>query len=609
MKLFRFTLLTIFFALSIVAQPNQTSVAVVGPPQQPQETYPPHPDSQVQPNVPKGEVLKFTFENSKIFPGTTREYSVYVPAQYKPDTSACVYVNQDGLQWDADKVFDNLIHKKEMPITIGVFVRPGIVKAPSYTARTNPNDPRDTNAALDRFNRSFEYDGLGDAYARFILEEILPDVETKKTSDGRAIRLSKNGNDRAIGGSSSGAIAAFTAAWERPDAFSRVFSAIGTYVGLRGGDRYHTLLRKYEPKPLRIFLQSGTNDNNHYGGDWWMANQTMERSLTFAGYEVKHVWGEGGHNGKHGTALFPDAIRWLWKDWPNPVKVGVSKNQVLTDLLLPGEGWQMVGEGYKFSEGPVANAKGEVFFADGSSNNIWKVALDGKLTQFATNTQGVYGMAFGPDGKLYGAASNGQKVFSYDTSGQVTTVTSELKGNDIVVANNGNIYVTDPKGYEPQSNIWLIKPNGEKKIVDTGLRFSNGITISPDQTLLYVAEMRTHWVWSYQIQPDGTLTHKQKYYWLHVADTADDSGADGMRVDRDGRLYVATRLGVQICDQAGRVNAILTTPNGKSSNLTFGGPDFDTLYVTAGDKVYKRKLKVKGANAWDKPNKPAAPRL
>src|SRR5262249_28233223 len=150
------------------------------------------------------------------------------------------HVNQDGIQFNAPAVFDELIAKGEMPVTIGVFVRPGVVKAPS-------------DKALDRFNRSYEYDGLGDAYARFILNELLPDVETKTTSDGRPIRLSKSGNDRSIGGSSSGAIAAFTAAWERPDGFTRVFSAIGTFVGLRGGNVYPTLIRKYEPKPIRIF--------------------------------------------------------------------------------------------------------------------------------------------------------------------------------------------------------------------------------------------------------------------------------------------------------------------------------------------------------------------
>ncbi len=576
---------------------------------QPTESYPTHPDSVVQPGVPKGEVMKFTFENSKIFPGTWREYWVYVPAQYTPDKPACVYVNQDGVQWNAPVVFDNLIQKKEMPITIGVFVMHGRVLAPQYTARTNPNDPKDTNAALDRFNRSFEYDGLGDNYARFILEEILPEVETKKTSDGRAIRLSKSGNDRAIGGSSSGAIAAFTAAWERPDAFSRVFSAIGTYVGLRGGDYYHTLLRKFEPSPLRIFLQDGSNDQNIYAGDWWMANQTIERALAFAGYDIQHAWGEGGHSGRQGTAIFPDVMRFLWKDYPNPIKAGESKNVFLKDLLIPGEGWQLVSEGYKFTEGPATNTKGEVFFNDVSNSKTYKVSLDGKVSEFITDTKRRDGQNFGPDGKLYQVTVGELKITAYDPDGKGTMVAEGFQGNDIVVANNGNIYVTNPNTAPEPSKVWLIKPNGEKKIVDSGLTFPNGVTLSPDQTLLYVDDARSHWVYSYQIQPDGSLAHKQKYYWLHESDMAEDAASDGMRVDRDGRLYVATKMGIQICDQAGRVNAIIPTPNGKVANLTFGGENFDILYAMCGDKVYKRKLKVKGAFGWDKPNKPTNPRL
>ncbi len=254
---------------------------------------------------PKGEVIQYTFDQSKIFPGTVRDYWIYVPKQYDPAKPACLYVNQDGRQFNAPKVFDELIHKKEMPVVIGVFVTPGRVKAPS-------------NEAMDRFNRSYEYDGLGDNYARFLLEELLPEVETRKTADGRPIRLSKDGNDRCIAGSSSGAICAFTAAWERPDSFRRVFSSIGTYVGLRGGNVYPTLIRKYEPKPIRIFLQDGSSDLNIYGGDWWMANQEMERALIFAGYEVNHDWGTGGHNGQHATKIFPDAMRWLWKDCPGP---------------------------------------------------------------------------------------------------------------------------------------------------------------------------------------------------------------------------------------------------------------------------------------------------
>jgi len=262
-----FFLSFVFCQFSICAQTNS-------------ESYPVDSASLEHPGVPKGEVLKFTYEQSKIYPGTWREYWVYVPAQYKGDQPACVYVNQDGIQWKAPTVFDNLIYRKEMPVTIGVFVSPGRVPADSGSN------------ALHRYNRSFEYDGTNDAYSRFILTEILPEVEKQKTSDGRAIKLSKNGNDRAIGGSSSGAVCAFTAAWEHPEAFSRVFSAIGTYIGLRGGDRYPVLVRKYEPKPIRVFLQDGTNDLNIYAGDWWKANEMMERSLTFAGYEVNHEWGE-----------------------------------------------------------------------------------------------------------------------------------------------------------------------------------------------------------------------------------------------------------------------------------------------------------------------------
>src|SRR3954471_2613761 len=257
--------------------------------------------------VPKGEVTKYTFEGSKIFPGTVRDYWVYVPKQYDPARPACLHVNQDGVQFNAPAVFDELIQAKEMPVVIGVFVRPGVVKATSADA-------------LDRFNRSYEYDGLGDNYARFLIEELLPEVEKKTAPDGRPIRLSRDGNDRAIAGSSSGAIAAFTAAWERPDSFRRVFSAIGTFVGLRGGNVYPTLIRKTEPKPLRIFLQDGSTDLNQAGGDWWMANQEMERALTFTGYEVAHAWGTGGHNGQHATEIYADAQRWLWKGWPQPIQ-------------------------------------------------------------------------------------------------------------------------------------------------------------------------------------------------------------------------------------------------------------------------------------------------
>ncbi len=564
------------------------------------DEYPAHPDAVVRPGVPVGELLKRELAGAKVFPGTTREITVYVPQQYDPARPACVYVNQDRVQWNAPVVFDNLIARGELPVLIGVFVAPGVVKA------------TEAATALDRFNRSYEYDGLGDAYARFLLEEVLPFVETLTTRDGRPIRLSPLGRDRAIGGSSSGAIAAWTAAWERPDAFTRVFSAIGTYVGLRGGDRYPTLVRKFEPKPLRVFLQDGANDHNIYGGDWWMANQAMQRALEFAGYDVKHVWGEGGHNGRHATALFPDAMRWLWRDWPRPVaSAAATKNQVLATLLIPGEDWQLISEGYRLTEGTAPNARGEVYFTDIPNSKAYKISLDGQVSLVRENTQRANGQAFGPDGRLYVVEVGAQRVVAIDGAGRLSVIAEGIAGNDVVVAHNGNAYVTNPPGgaSNDPSKIWLIAPDGRKQVVDTGLRYANGVTLSPDQSLLYVADYRSHWVYSYQVQRDGTLAHKQRYFHLHEPDAEDMSYADGLKVDRAGLVYVATRLGIQVCDQAGRVNAIIPTPNGRITNLCFGGPNFDVLYATCVDKVYRRKLNTRGVHAWEAPSKPAAPRL
>lgn len=563
------------------------------------ESYPIDSASVEHAGVPKGEIIKFTFDQSKIFPGTWRECWVYVPKQYKPEKPACVYVNQDGIQWKAPTVFDNLIHKNEIPVTIGVFITPGKVLA--------DNDA----TTLDRFNRSFEYDGLGDAYARFLLTEIFPEVEKIKTSDGRAIHLSKNGNDRAIGGSSSGAVCAFTAAWEHPEEFSRVFSAIGTYTGLRGADRYPILVRKYEPKAIRIFMQDGSNDLNIYAGDWWKANESMERALTFSGYEVNHVWGEGGHNGNQGTAVFPQAMRWLWKDWPKKVTKGNSKNQFLTDLLIPGEDWELVGQDYKFTEGTAANAKGEVYYQDIPTSKTYKVGLDGKLVVLNVDAKRASGTCFGPEGKRYTTAGGTKQILSYDANEKEMVLADSIGGNDLVIAKNGNIYITSPDGSAKPGKLYLVRPNGEKVIVDDGLKFPNGVTLSPDQTQLYATESASHWVWVYKIKPDGTLTYKQKYGWLHSPDTEENAWSDGLKCDTAGRIYVTSRIGIQVMDQLGRVNAIIPAPpaNGQTSNVCFGGPGFNVLYVSSGDKVFRRKLRTRGANTFADPVKPVKPRM
>ena len=328
----RDALLTSLFLLGSVPSFSQAP----GAPPAIDETVPPASDDYSLPTdakpiagVAQGTTFKFELTDSKIFPDTTRTITVYVPAEYQGDKPACVYVGLDGLGFNAATVFDNLIGQHAMPITIAIGVSPGVVASASP-----PDSPR--------FDRSFEFDSRSDQLARFLLEEVIPAVERHTAAQGRAIRLSTDPNDRAIGGGSTGAIAAFTVAWERPDAFRRVFSAIGTYVGMRGGEQYYVLVRKTDPKPLRIFMQDGVHDEWPGGpemGDWWMSNQTMNRALEFAGYDVRHTWGAGTHNGNQAASLFPDAMRWLWRDWPAPIRAGEPGNPVLKTILQPGEDW------------------------------------------------------------------------------------------------------------------------------------------------------------------------------------------------------------------------------------------------------------------------------
>ncbi len=263
--------------------------------------FPLGPDSKRQEGVPKGKIEKHTWR-SKIFDGTIREYYVYVPAQYDGSTPACVMVFQDGAAYVKEDgehrtpiVFDNLIHKKEMPVTIGIFVNPG------HKGDELPKQ----NWKAD--NRSFEYDTLSDQYARFLLEEILPEV-------GKRYKLSDDPTRRAIGGISSGGICAWTVAWERPDAFRKVLSHVGSFTNIRGGHVYPFLIRKTDPKPIRAFLQDGDKDLDNRHGNWWLSNLQMEAALKFAKYDHKFVGGHGGHNGAHGGQILPESLRWLWRD-------------------------------------------------------------------------------------------------------------------------------------------------------------------------------------------------------------------------------------------------------------------------------------------------------
>ena len=263
------------------------------------EDYRPGPDAEPKEGVPKGVVTQYEW-SSTIFPGTVRDYWVYVPAQYDGSSPAAVLICQDGGGFVREKgafraptVLDNLIHSGDIPVTIGIFINPGVV-------------PPAEEGQSPRKNRSFEYDTLSDQYARFLLEEILPEV-------GKNYRLSEKPADRVICGNSSGGICAFTAAWERPDAFGKVISHIGSFTNIRGGHVYPALVRKSDPKPIRVFLQEGENDLDNLHGNWPLANQQMAAALTFANYDHRFVYGEGAHDGNHGGAILPESLRWLWR--------------------------------------------------------------------------------------------------------------------------------------------------------------------------------------------------------------------------------------------------------------------------------------------------------
>ena len=281
------------------------------------------PDSMIDQDVPQGTIEEFTHLDSKIYPGTKRRFYTYVPKQYDPSKPAALMVFQDGHayvnrngEYRAPVVMDNLIDAGQIPVTIGVFVDPGhkkdkLPEKPGW--RPSPE------------NRAHEYDRLSDDYVRFLLEEILPKVESK-------YKITKDPAGRAICGASSGGICAFTAAWEKPDQFSKVISHIGSFVNIRHGDTYPGIIRKTEKKPIRVYLQDGSNDLDNEHGNWPLANQQMAKALEYKNYDFKFEYGGGAHSGNHGGAILPDAMRWIWRDYPGvkPLPLSLTAN-VQTD--------------------------------------------------------------------------------------------------------------------------------------------------------------------------------------------------------------------------------------------------------------------------------------
>ena len=379
-------------------------------------------------NAGAHEIIKGSLKSKLYYPGTEREIQVYVPDAYDGNTRACLYVGLDGILCNAPNVMDSLITAGKMPVTIGVFVQPGVIK--------------DKDGNVVRYNRSNEFDMTTRTFESFIENEVLPWVENLTTARGFSIKLSHRGADGMIFGLSSGGIAAFTAAWHRPDLFSRVFSGVGTFVAMRGGNDLQAIVRKSEPRPLRIFLQDGTNDVwNPLFGHWYEGNRMLASALDFAGYDARYDWSDCYHGVKRATEIFPEVMEWMWQGWPEAPKCGKTQNNLLDTMLVEG------GRGWK----------------------PW---------------------------------------------------------------------------------LWVVKEN------ENDVPFA----VYPDSTLMVKAHPGSNCLWQYTIDENGNEQNGQPFYWLHSYDNS-QLDVKAMTFDGEGNLWVVTKdVGIQICDQNGRVRGILKFP-------------------------------------------------
>lgn len=554
-----------------------TPAVAAGAGESPPSGYSP-PEIKPQ-DVLKGEIKNFTFSGSAIFPGTVRQVTVFIPAQYDGSKPACVYVKTDGFNPREQELLETMIATKEIPVTIGVFVRPGDV-------------PATMKNTLGRRNRCFEYDGVGDNSVRFLVDELLPFVAGEY-----GLKLSTSGNDRCIAGGSSGGIAAFNAAWERPDAFSRVYANSGSFVAFRGGHEFPTLVRKFEAKPIRAYLTTGMRDMENCAGDWFLLDQEMDKALRFSGYDYTFRIINGGHVAGY-YENFREAMSFIWKGWPQPVAAGSSAPRV-RDVILPDEAWQLVAEGRHAPRGPAYNAAGEVFFVETADNMISRIDLDGRVQEFLTDAGQANSLSFGPEGRLYTASSKTGAIMSYDPAGKGSLVIDGLRGEYLLAMPGGGLYVTS-NGNQPgdSGSVWFVK-DGKKTQVDTGLKFATGLAYRPDQWLLSVADGQSKWAYSYQINTDGTLANKERFFWLHVPDWEDDAGAESVCYAKEGPMFVATRWGIQVCADDGPTQVILPLPDrSRVTGVCVGGKEFDTLFAFAGDKIWKRKVKTHGIGAF-----------
>jgi len=542
-------------------------------------------ESMRREGVPRGTVTEHVWK-SEIFAGTIRRYWVYEPAGHDRTRAADLLVLQDGHayvsedgQFRVPVVLDNLVHAGDLPPIVAVFIDPG------HRSEELPEKP---GWQPQPRNRSFEYDTPSDQYARFLLEEILPEV-------AKTCAITVDPDRRAIGGISSGGICAFTVAWERPDAFRRVLSHVGSFTNIRGGHVYPALIRKTPPKPLRVFLQDGSGDLDNAHGSWPLANQQMAAALRFTKYDHRFVYGEGEHSGKHGGAILPDSLRWLWR-------AGDA-------IAARGAKPEKLAGGFGFTEGPAVDAAGNVYFTDQPNDRILRWSTAGELSTFLEPSGRANGLFFDRHGNLLACADEKNELWSIDPSGAKTVLVERyaekrLNGpNDLWIAPDGGVYFTDPfyrreywehteREQDGEHVYWLSPDRREVRRVAEGFVRPNGIVGTPDGRVLYVADLGAKKTWQFRIRPDGSLTSRKPFCEL---------GSDGMTIDDAGNVYL-TGKGVTVFDATGRQIDAIAVEAAWTANVCFGGADLRTLFITAQEGLWALPTRVRGV-------RPGAPRV
>jgi sugar lactone lactonase YvrE len=507
--------------------------------------------------------------------------------------------------------------------------------------------PALSDQAQNRYERIFEYDSLTPRFANFLIEELVPEV-------AKTYNLSKDANDHGISGLSTGGVGAFVAAWNRPDQFRRVITWIGSFGNFRGADRLPGLIRRTEPKPLRIFMQTGRQDLVNYAGSWYLENPRMAAALEFAGNDVKIDLGEDGHSNRHGASILPDTLKWLWRDYPQPVTVmepqpgagrglfaqlvprrevvpppppatppaqapaappagrGAGPRGAVYALIYRDKPWEQVGDTYGSVASPAMDKDGNVFFADPAGNKIYKSDASRVVTVFKENTGGARALRVGADGRLYATQPSSRRLVSYGPAGpgdNLKIVAQNIDAADLVLTKSGAIYFVDTA----QKTVEHIDPQGHRRVVYSGGEIMKpaALTLTPDQAMLLVGDAMDRYQWSFQIAADGSLVNGEPFQRLEMPEEGLFSGVGGLTVDTLGYMWATSAMGIQVCEQPGRCTNILNKPEFTATPITsiaFGGPDRSWLYVTQGGKLFRRATRRTGVVAWE-PIKPPQPGL